>query len=62
MGNSLKPPTHPKNKKSEIRKNASILKQDPNTWNPPKSKILGVWLMADWTGCKEINYNNKYFE
>ena len=31
-------------------------------WNPPRFKILGVWLTADWTDCEEINYNNKFSE
>jgi len=25
-------------------------------WNPPKFKILGVWLMEDITDCEEISY------
>ena len=31
-------------------------------WNPPKFKILGVWLTADLTDCEEINYNNTFSE
>ena len=29
-------------------------------WNPPKFKILGVWLTVDLTDCKETNYNDKF--
>ena len=31
-------------------------------WNPPKFKILGVWLTADLIDCEEINYNNIFSE
>jgi len=31
-------------------------------WNPPKFKILGVWLTADLTDCEEYSYNNKFSE
>ena len=29
-------------------------------WNPPKFKILGIWLTADLTDCETLNYNDKF--
>ena len=31
-------------------------------WNPPKFKILGIWLTADLLECETINYNDKFSE
>ena len=45
-------------------KRQSLTKYRPHIkidWNPPKFKILGVWLTADLTDCEEINYNNNFF-
>ena len=31
-------------------------------WNPPRFKILRVWLTADLTDCEDSNRNNKFSE
>ena len=31
-------------------------------WNPPKFKVLGIWLNDDLENIEDLNFNDKYYE